>query len=378
MNRRRGLAWCCLAAIAATWWLPTNADDTAERLAKIKREIEAREKKAAEYRLEADGVLGELDALDRELAEIRRSVRRLRRRENSAEEELVAARAGVVDAEAVMAKTQKELEARLVALYKFSSAGGVNTLYSAADFASFARKRAGLTRVLESDRRLFAAHSEAQAAWRAKRDARQQAKDEVVGSRAEIRAREARLRRKSVERRNTVALLQSRSNRETRAAAELGEAAKRLEKALRRMSRAPSASPGRGLAKGRVLRPTGGKIRFGFGRVVDPEFGTETRRTGIEIAAPRGSGVRAVASGRVLYAGWFRGYGQMVIIDHGSSHVTVSGYLDSIAVEAGDAVNGGHVIGAVGDTGSLSGPGLYFEIRRSGTPVDPKDWLVRR
>ena len=117
-------------------------------------------------------------------------------------------------------------------------------------------------------------------------------------------------------------------------------------------------------------------MRLGFGRVVDPECGTETRRTGIEIAAERGAPVHAVAEGRVLYAGWFRGYGQMVILDHGEECVTVSGYLDRIRGEAGQNVSTGDEIGAVGDTGSLSNPGLYFEIRRAGKPGDPRRWLV--
>jgi septal ring factor EnvC (AmiA/AmiB activator) len=108
---------------------------------------------------------------------------------------------------------------------------------------------------------------------------------------------------------------------------------------------------------------------------VDPEFGTAVVRHGVEIEAERGAPVRAVADGRVLFAGWFRGYGQIVIIDHGERNLTVSGFLDEIAVGAGDAVRRGDAIGAVGDTGSLAGPGLYFEIRREGQPVDPAAWL---
>jgi septal ring factor EnvC (AmiA/AmiB activator) len=80
----------------------------------------------------------------------------------------------------------------------------------------------------------------------------------------------------------------------------------------------------------------------------------------------------------VLFSGWFRGYGQMVILDHGGDDVTVSGYLDELRVEAGDEVRSGDVIGTVGETGSLSGPGLYFEIRHAGQPVDPTTWLQSR
>jgi septal ring factor EnvC (AmiA/AmiB activator) len=82
-----------------------------------------------------------------------------------------------------------------------------------------------------------------------------------------------------------------------------------------------------------------------------------------------------VAPGEVRYAGWFRGYGKIVIVDHGDRWFTVSGHLDQLAVGPGDAVAEGEVIGTVGETGSLSGPALYFEIRRGGQAEDPVHWL---
>ena len=151
------------------------------------------------------------------------------------------------------------------------------------------------------------------------------------------------------------------------------EAAGRLEEKLAGLSRAPSAGPG--LAKGRVAWPVQGVLRLGYGSQIDPEFGTATMRNGIEVAALEGSPVRAVARGRVLFAGWFRGYGQVVIVDHGSGQMTVSGYMEELAVRADQYVEADQVIGAVGETGSLSGPGLYFEIRKAGKPVDPQEWL---
>jgi septal ring factor EnvC (AmiA/AmiB activator) len=110
---------------------------------------------------------------------------------------------------------------------------------------------------------------------------------------------------------------------------------------------------------------------------VDPEFKTATLRTGIEIAAAQGTPVNAIAAGRVLFAGWFRGYGQMVILDHGSGDLSVSGYLEEVRVAAGDSVAAGQPIGSVGETGSSSGPGLYFEIRHDGKAVDPQLWLAK-
>jgi septal ring factor EnvC (AmiA/AmiB activator) len=116
----------------------------------------------------------------------------------------------------------------------------------------------------------------------------------------------------------------------------------------------------------------------GFGRVLDAEYRTETFRKGVDFAADAGEPVRAVAPGEVRFAGWFRGYGRIVILDHGGGYFTVSGHLDQIEVEVGQQLAAGAEIGSVGETGSLSGPRLYFEIRRGAEPLDPALWLAER
>ncbi len=86
--------------------------------------------------------------------------------------------------------------------------------------------------------------------------------------------------------------------------------------------------------------------------------------------------MRSVSIGEVRFAGWFRGYGKIVILDHGDQYFTVSGHLSEIFVEVGDVVDEKTTIGSVGETGSLSGPNLYFEIRRGSEPLNPGDWLA--
>ena len=111
------------------------------------------------------------------------------------------------------------------------------------------------------------------------------------------------------------------------------------------------------------------------GRIRDAEFQTETFRKGIEFGTRLGDPVYAVADGVVRFAGWFRGYGRIVIVDHGGDYFTVCGHLDEVAVAPGDAVREGDVIASAGETGSLAGPKLYFEIRRGSEALDPARWL---
>jgi septal ring factor EnvC (AmiA/AmiB activator) len=147
----------------------------------------------------------------------------------------------------------------------------------------------------------------------------------------------------------------------------------------------PKATPGEstpavglGAMRGRLEWPASGRVVEEYGMRVNPRFGTKTFRNGIDIDAVDGSNVHAVYPGHVLYTGWFRGYGNLIIVDHGSEYYTLYAHVADMKVAEGDDVRQGQVIGTVGDTGSLQGPRLYFEVRYQGKPQDPAQWLRPR
>ena len=137
----------------------------------------------------------------------------------------------------------------------------------------------------------------------------------------------------------------------------------------------PSAPPG---FRGRLPWPTDGRIAAPFGAQVHPRFGTRTFRNGVDIEAPDGKAVQAVLAGQVIYTGWFKGYGNLIIIDHGQELYTLYAHVLDIEVREGEEVRQGQRIGTVGDTGTLAGPRLYFEVRYQGRPQDPEQWLRQR
>jgi murein DD-endopeptidase MepM/ murein hydrolase activator NlpD len=100
--------------------------------------------------------------------------------------------------------------------------------------------------------------------------------------------------------------------------------------------------------------------------------------SGIDMAAPAGTTVRAAAGGRVRVAWSPTGYGLQVIVDHGGGLATLYGHLESAAVVSGDVVAPGVELGRVGSSGLSTGPHLHFEVRRDGRPVDPTPWLPAR
>ncbi len=127
--------------------------------------------------------------------------------------------------------------------------------------------------------------------------------------------------------------------------------------------------------EGEIGWPVEGELGARFGRELHPRFKTVTVRNGIEIEAPAGTLVSAVYEGRVVYASWFQGYGKLLIVEHPGHVHSLYGYLSEFEVEVGDRVVRGDPVAQVGDTGSLEGPRLYFEIRSQGRPEDPERWL---
>jgi len=127
--------------------------------------------------------------------------------------------------------------------------------------------------------------------------------------------------------------------------------------------------------KGKLRWPVDGKVVSGFGTKKHPKYGTSTLNNGIDIEAPKGMRVFAVAGGQVAYADRFLGYGQVIILDHGVGYYSLYAHLSTILVNVGDLVAQRDIIAQVGDSGSLEGPRLHFEIREQGRPTDPSAWL---
>jgi septal ring factor EnvC (AmiA/AmiB activator) len=124
--------------------------------------------------------------------------------------------------------------------------------------------------------------------------------------------------------------------------------------------------------------PAEGPVSARFGTVVHPRFKTEVPHPGLDIDAPEGRAFRSVFDGRIAYAAPLTGYGLTVVVEHGNGVVSIYAHASVLVVAAGESVTRGQELGRVGDSGSLRGPYLYFELRDGGRPADPMTWLRRR
>jgi len=130
--------------------------------------------------------------------------------------------------------------------------------------------------------------------------------------------------------------------------------------------------------KGKLPWPVDGTVAQEYGRIVHPVYKTVIMSNGMDIRAAKGEKVFCVAPGRVDYIGWMRGYGKFIIINHYGGYLTVYAHLESITVTENQVLDFGHEIGLTGETGSLNGVKLHFQIRRESETLNPREWLEKK
>lgn len=154
----------------------------------------------------------------------------------------------------------------------------------------------------------------------------------------------------------------------------LAELVAGLAKELADIPRSDARQQPFGALKGKLPWPTTGSLRARFGT---PRANGDLKWKGVLVAARPGTPVHAVSHGRVAFADWLRGFGLLMIIEHGDGYMSLYGHSESLMKDVGDWVDAGEVIATVGDSGGRESSGLYFEIRHRGTPVDPVRWCGR-
>lgn len=198
---------------------------------------------------------------------------------------------------------------------------------------------------------------------------------------AEETAQKAALEAIRVRRAEALAALNQDIHAKGTALAGLRDDQRRLERLVETLDRSAGATPpGPALpfakSKGKLLRPVAGRVlaRYGSARAE----GGRLKWRGVLFKAAEGASVRAVAPGRVVFADWLRGFGFLVIVNHGDEYMSLYGHNQSLAVKTGDMLEAGTIVAAVGTSGGQAAPGLYFEIRHKGVPTNPMPWFASK
>jgi len=380
---------CALVLAAGPGARFAGADDATgkkKELQRIKREMREKKKKLKRAESKARSILTELDRIDRDIQAGKAELAAHQGRLGEAE---VSLRTVEGDRDRIgreLAGLKLAYAARLRALYKMSRSGDSAAVLVSAGAEDGFRRIKYLGIVAERDGALLREYGSAletlavrQAEISSQKSAILERERTVAQKRAEL---ESRKRRKA----SLLEGVREEKGAYEQALHELEQSSTDLwamiKKAERERKAAKAVRPARPQASrnagGGLPWPAEGRVLTRFGMQRHPEFKTMVFRRGIEIAVREGEPVQSVADGQVAYADWYKGYGKLVIIDHGSGFYTLYGNLSQLNVAREDRVLKGQVLGLAGETGSLKGAKLYFEIRRDGEAQDPLVWLAKR
>ena len=387
-----------------------RAQESRERLKEVQRELGRERRRAREAVQKEASLAKELGRLDEDLRAKTKRLRELEATLKDSGQRITKLSRDIGVTEARLNRSRGLLRRRLRAVYKQGRFGYVRMLLSADDFSSAGRRLKYLSAVAAQDQRLMQSYSTTLADLSQKRAELEQHKAQVAEATEKAAATRGQIVEEQRKRRILLASVREEKAGHLASIKELTQSAKDLqaliarlqseEERQRRAGRPPSRreSP-RGEApggrdkeelpdipddgrfaqlKGRLPWPAVGPLASTFGRQEHPRFRTVTFNRGIEIEAPEGKDFVAVADGVVIYADWFKGYGRLIILDHGGGYFTLYAHAAELLAKAGASVSRRQVIGRVGDSGSLEGPQLYFELRHKGKPQDPVAWLQPR
>lgn len=369
--------WSAPSAVAQT--TGSSAEQLRDRLEQLRAEIDTITAALDRQRAERDSELAELARIERELAARTAELRETR-----------AARATALEREAALARKSQALEteieqlrtrlaAQLAVAYRIGNESRLRAILNQKDPARISRALALHGRLARE--RLASIDRLKQVRVELERVRREQADNAVALERLAERQQQVTAQQAETleQRRSALAQLEARIRDRDAELAELHRAAQELQSLLEQLAVALADIPPDTAVEaftelhGRLPMPLDGRVLKTFSR--RDEQGT--LREGWLIEAELGAPVRAVAHGRVAFADWLRGYGMLLILDHGGGWMSLYGRNQALLAEVGDWVRPGEIIALAGDSGGNGPPGLYFQLRRDGQPQDPAGWLQR-
>jgi septal ring factor EnvC (AmiA/AmiB activator) len=375
----------------------TELQQQRQRLQELQREISRKRSEAARLGRTESSVLNELADVERELGATRRLIETL-------ETEIETRAMQIDDLTRELALAQDELAIkrqilarRLRSIYKLGRYGGFEILLMGDSFAQILGRYKILRLVAGQDQRLVRRIATLEREIRRHRGELEAARTNLTAAHEERVAQAEALTANERDRERVLRRVKNQRAEQLRAADALEEETARLQQLLatlerRRtereaLARREAAEEGRAPEAvastltgeyGSLDWPVDGDIIARFGRARHPVYNTEIVNNGIDIRAARGTRVRAVEAGKVVYVDWYGGYGLTIIVDHDGGYYSLYAHLDRAQVSINQQVARGGVVGTVGESGSLEGPKLHFEIRQGVRAIDPVGWLRRR
>lgn len=358
--------------------LPARAQRPSD-LDRIRADITRLRTRLDEVRRQARTVESELEAVDLELGIRTRELELASAAEaklDGEQKQLELQIAGLVPR---IARQKSDLRKRLVALYRLGGLSYVRMLLALEDDRNPIEAISMLSYLVSRDSRLVSRFQSTQTQLATRRGQLADRRERLRRTKLVVEQRRQAVAVAHAQQQSVLARLRSEETGAAQQLAALEEKARRLQRLVNNLSQQKRGIPP-GVTDIRVVQgaldwPVRGKVIERFGRQRNPKFATYTVNNGLKIEAPPNTQVRAVFQGTVLFSQWFKGYGNLIILDHGNRVFSLYGNLKQPIVTVGDRIATGQPLAGVGESEEAASGHLYFEIRNDNRPEDPQKWL---
>ncbi len=359
---------------------PIEQDEILEQEEEVVHRIKTQKAKFKAYNAEENTVINELDELDFLLNKLNQRISNLKQELESVEKKINATTKETKDLINTIDDTEQYIFKRLTAYYKLNLIGRTNVLASANSMYDVLNRQYALEHILSYDEAILKNQMHNKKKLAELLEDLNQQKQERVTLVTKYHDQRQIISRKKSKRFGMLDEIRNKKSLTLAAIESIKQAAKALDQTIESLNVAPEKDisiPGHNFEeyKGLLNMPVRGKIRSFFGPYKNKKFNVTNFNSGVEIEADRGEPIRAVLGGIILYSGWFKNYGNMIIIDHGNHYYTVYAHAEELFKSKGDVVEKDEVIATVGETASMAGSNLYFEVRHHGKSMDPMKWL---
>ncbi|MEW6327225.1 MAG: peptidoglycan DD-metalloendopeptidase family protein [Thermodesulfobacteriota bacterium] len=380
--------FCALTPVLAKDNLKIRYEQERQKADKVYTQIQEKKKEASRLTEKEQEILSELGRLEDFIDRQNACMEDLTRKLNQKRGYLVQAEQHLKETEEETLRLKEQARHRVVSYYKFGPVGLMNMVFSSHSLPDLLARQEALRFMLRKD-------GGAISAYQAKLNELSQVRQEMLASnqalqqmKEKVQIEALHLEKLRQERAGLLAAVCQKKRACLQDITELQESAERLNATIRELQRKmeeevrqrPDTQALRGFAaqKGKLAPPVKGKVIGLFGRVRRSKSGATIVRNGIDIQAPADTEIRSIYTGRVIYLGNLRGYGNIMILDHGDKYYSLYAHASKFFKEVGSLVKKGETIGLVGAVGYLLGECLYFEIRNGGKPENPLSWIDAR
>jgi septal ring factor EnvC (AmiA/AmiB activator) len=368
-------------AVAPTFAVPATAGDSAEKMVKsdigrLNQGIERHRDKIRQSEDKEITILDEMEQIDEKLEEQKEKIKTLQQQLQTQMKLLAQKEIDLNLAVIARDTVLQHLQKRLRALYQMGKTGILDVSFSHLNLPELMLFNDSFKQLVSYDQSVIDTYrgtvNELQRAMQAQELEKTLLQNFIRRAEDENKALHAlRMEKESI-----LARIKTQKNLYKLALQEMRNAETDLEQSLTRIKHKKELKKqGFRLSKGKLPPPVKGTLVLKFGEIAKDGLKKGEKARGITVATVGNTAVRAIYKGKVVFAGYKRGLGNMVVIDHGYNYFTVTSRLDSIVVKKGERVKRGTLIGSTGDMATLFARGLYFEIRRGSTRLDPLKWL---